>query len=175
MGLFDKLFKNKKKSDFPPVPKWKPNLPNDIEAIFEKAKYYTGSKLQFAIFQYGTVVFFVDKVDNIEEGAKASLNKIYNFHPDFKPLIMDDGNYLIEFSQPAFTIVFKGEIEKHWNYIDLNHKDGVCTSEVLLNQEGQANVFDNVGKICLFGRAKMFMDAQDPKVIKSFNPDTLGN
>ncbi len=37
-------------TDFPPKPKWKPNLPVDIELIYEKAKYYTGNKLQFAIF-----------------------------------------------------------------------------------------------------------------------------
>lgn len=157
--------------DFQPKPKWKPNLPVDIELIYEKAKYYTGDKLQFAIFQNGTVAFFSNKVDNIEDSAKASLDKIYNFHPDFKPMTMDDGNYLIEYSQPAFTIVFKDEIENHWDYIDKNHQDGICKAEVLINAQGQQNVFDNVGKICLFGRAKMFMDAQDPKVVKTFDPN----
>jgi len=170
MGFFDKLFKGDKKNDFPPKPKWKPTLSVDIELIYTKTKYYTGDKLQFAIFQHGTVTFFSDTVDNIEESAKASLDKIYNFHPDFKPLTMDDGNYLIEYSQPAFTIVFKEEIEKHWDYIDKNHQDGICRAEVLINAQGQHNVFDEIGKICLFGRAKMFMDAQAPKVIKTFDP-----
>jgi hypothetical protein len=157
-------------TDFPPKPKWKPNLPVDIELIYEKARYYTGDKLQFAVFQNGTVTFFSNKVDNIEDSAKASLDKIYNFHPDFKPMTMDDGNYLIEYSQPAFTIVFKDEIENHWDYIDKNHQDGICRAEVLINAQGQHNVFDSVGKICLFGRAKMFMDAQAPKVVKTFDP-----
>jgi hypothetical protein len=161
---------NEGDTDFPPKPKWKPNLPVDIELIYDKAKYYTGDKLQFAIFQNGTVTFFSNKVDNIEDSAKASLDKIYNFHPDFKPITMDDGNYLIEYSQPAFTIVFKDEIEKHWSYIDKNHQDGICRDEVLINAQGQHNVFDSVGKICLFGRAKMFMDAQEPKVVKTFDP-----
>jgi len=170
MGLFDKLFKRKQEDDFPPKPKWKPNLPIDIELIYEKAKYYTGDKLQFAIFQNGTVTFFSDPVDNLEDCSKVSLNKIYNFHPDFKPLTMDDGNYLVEYSQPAFTIVFKDEIENHWDYIDKNHQDGICREEVLINAQGQQNIFDNLGKICLFGRAKMFMDAQNPKIVKSFTP-----
>ena len=113
-------------TDFPPKPKWKPNLPVDIELIYEKARYYTGDKLQFAVFQNGTVTFFSNKVDNIEDSAKASLDKIYNFHADFKPMEMDDGNYLIEYSQPAFTIVFKSETEKYWEYIDKNHQDGIC-------------------------------------------------
>ncbi len=156
--------------DFPPKPNWKSNLPIDIELIYEKARYYTGNKLQFAVFQNGTVTFFPNKVDNIEDSAKASLEKIYNCHPDFKPMAMDDGNYLIEYSQPAFTIVFKYEVDNNWDYIDKNHQDGICKDEVLINGQGQHNVFDSVGKICLFGRAKMFMDAQTPKVIKTFDP-----
>lgn len=170
MWNLNKLFKKKQKENFPPQPKWKPDLPVDIDLIFEKTKYYTGDKLQFAIFENGTVAFFADRVDNIEDSAKESLDRIYHFHPDFKPLTMDDGNYLVEYSQPAFTIVFKDEIEKHWDYIDENHQDGICPSEVLINSSGQTNVFDTIGKICLFGRAKMFMDAQSSKVVKTFDP-----
>lgn len=168
MRILDKLL-GKKQLDFPPKPKWKPNLPIDHTEIVEKTKYYTGEKLQFAVFEFGTVVFFTSKVDSIEESAKSVLNKIYNSHPDMKPTAMDDGNYLVEYSQPAFTIVFKDEIEKHWNYIEKNHQDGVCRDEVLINEQGQRNVFEKVGKICLFGRTKMFLDAQNPKVIRIFD------
>jgi hypothetical protein len=115
------------------------------------------------------VVIFPTRVDNIEQGAKSTLNRIFNSHPDMKPVTMDDGNYLIEYSQPAFTIVFKDEIENHWDYIEKNHQDGVCRDEVLINGQGQHNVFEKLGKICLFGRAKMFLDAQNPKVVKMFD------
>lgn len=84
---------------------------------------------------------------------------------------MDDGNYIVQYSQPAFTIVFKEEIEKHWDYIDKNHQDGICRAEVLIDGQGRHNVFDKIGKICLFGRTKMFIDAQDPKVVKTFEPE----
>lgn len=170
MGLINKLFGKKQEKEIPPRPKWKPNLPIDIDLILERAKYYTGSKLQLAIFKNGTVAIFPEKVDNIEPGAKKALDEIYHFHVDFKPLPMDDGNYLIQYTQPAFTIVFKDEIENNWNYIDSNHLDGICTDEVLIDGEGQRNVFDRIGKICLFGRAKMFMDAQDPVVVRTFSP-----
>jgi hypothetical protein len=162
--------KNKKvEIDFPPKPKWKPDLKNDIEKIYNKTKYYTESKLQFAIFENGTVVMFPKKTENIEEEAKLSLNKIYTAHPDFNPSQMDDGNYIIQYIQPAFTIVFKNEIEKNWEYIDANHQDGLCGDEVLLNSKNEPNTFDIVGKIGLFGRAKMFMDAQHPKVVRIFD------
>ena len=171
MAVFDKSFSSKKKDDdFPPTPKWKPDLPIDIELIYEKAQYYTGGKWQIAIFKYGTVTYFKDKVDHLEDSARALLDKIYHSHADFRPLTMDDGNFLVQYRQHAFTIVFEDEIEKHWDYIDKNHQEGICGAEVLINSKGQQNVFDKVGKICLFGRAKMFMDAQSPSVVKTFDP-----
>ena len=57
MGLFDKLFKkNKEPLDFPPKQKWKPNLAVDIDRIVDRATFYTGQKLQLAVFSHGTVV-----------------------------------------------------------------------------------------------------------------------
>ncbi len=170
MGLFKNLFKTVDKKQFPPLPQWRPNTPNDIDKITNTTKYYTGSKLQLAVFKFGTVVFLTIRVDNIEVEAKNILNQVYNFHADFNPRIMSEGNYLIEYRKPAFNIVFKEEIADNWDYIDKNHLQGVCTDEVLINGKGQHNVFDTVGKICLFGRAKMFMDAQDPVVVKTFDP-----
>ncbi|TYC07038.1 hypothetical protein ES677_15210 [Bizionia gelidisalsuginis] len=170
MGIFDKLFNKKKEViDFPPKPKWKPNLPNDLNLILEKAKYYTDKKIQIAVFENGTVIMFPERVSDINSSAIETLNKIYNAHPDFNPTEMDDGNYTIQYNEPAFNIVFKDEIENHWKYIDENHLDGICTAEVLINGNGEHNVFNEIGKICLFGRSKMFMDAQSPKVILTFD------
>ena len=178
MGILSKLFGSKKAQphenneeikDFPPKPHWKPYPPKDLNIILEKAKYYTGEKLQIAVFEYGTVVIFPEQVTDIESSAKSTLDKIYKSHPDFNPRHMDDDNYLIEYTQPAFTIVFKDEIENDWDYIDKNHQDGICRDEVLINSQGQRNVFDKIGKISLYGRSKMFMDAQFPKVILKFD------
>jgi hypothetical protein len=171
MGLIDKLFnKRKEPVDFPPKPKWKPNLPIDTDIILGRAKFYTGHKLQLAVFSHGTVVIFPDRVDDIISQALSTLSMIYNSHPDFKPMTMDDGNYLVEYSHSAFTIVFKDEVEKHWDYIEKNHLEGLCTDEVLINGKGESNKFDKIGKICLFGRTKMFQDAQEPKVVRTFDP-----
>ena len=164
MGIF-----KKKEIDFPPKPKWKPNLPIDLDLVMEKAKYYTGEKLQIAVLKNGTIIIFPEKVENIISNALKTLEKVYFAHPDFNPRKMDDGNYIIEYTQPAFTIVFKEEIEKHWNYIDENHLGGICKDEVLINEKGEHNVFNEIGKICLFGRSKMFLDAQNPEVMLTFD------
>jgi len=161
---------NAGQTDFPLKPKWKPDVPVDVDAIYKAVKYYTGGKMQFAIFQNGTVAFFTKKIDNIEDSSVATLSRIYNAHPDFKPMVMDDDNYLVQYSEPAFTIVFRDEIKNNWDYIEKNHLEGLCNGEVLINAKGEQNVFDSVGKICLYGRAKMFMDAQAPRIVKIFNP-----
>ena len=137
----------------------------ELLTVEHTGNYY----LQIAVFEFGTIVIFPERVSDINSSALQTLDMIYNAHPDFNPKLMDDGNYLIEYSQPAFTIVFKDEIENHWNYIDENHIDGICTDEVLINANGEHNVFNEIGKICLFGRSKMFMDAQSPKVVLTFD------
>ncbi|QKJ32124.1 hypothetical protein HQ865_20930 [Mucilaginibacter mali] len=172
MDFLNNLFKGKQKEKkrFPPIPSWRPDTPVNHDEIMDRAKYYTDEKVQLGVFENGTVALFPPPQVNIEEETKATLNKIYYSHPDFNPMTMDDGNYLIQYRHPAFTIVFKKELDDYWDYIEENHLRGVCTDEVLMNSQGKPNVFDRISKICLYGRAKMFMDAQDPKIVRVFDP-----
>ncbi len=155
---------------FPPVPKWQPNIPVDIERTVQTFAYYSNRQIPFAVFAHGTCVIVDPKSSDMESDAKSILDKVFNFHPDFNPMNMDDGNWLIEYSQPAYSIVFKSEVESNWKYIDQNHLDGLATEEVLLNAKHEANKFDPIGKIALFGRARMFMDARSPIVVRIWKP-----
>jgi hypothetical protein len=157
-------------ADFPPKPKWRPTIPVNIARTIEAFCYYTDRKKTFAVFANGTCVLLPDGTSQPEKDAKEILNKVYNYHPDFKPQSMDDGNFLVSYSQPAFSVVFKDEVEKNQAYIDKNHLDGVVRAEVLLNAKGEANKFDQMGKIGLFGRARMFLDAQNPVVVRVWKP-----
>jgi hypothetical protein len=169
MGFFDKLFPGDKKAAFPPTPKWRPNTPIDIDEIVNYSKSNIGN-MQFVVFKYGTVAFLPNRVDNVQDAALSALAKVYNYHPDFRPKTRNDGNVIVHYLQPVYNIVFKHEIETYWDYIDKNHLDGICKDEVLIDGTGQPNVLDKLGKICLFGRAKMFMDAQAPKIVRTFEP-----
>jgi hypothetical protein len=170
MKLFDKLFNKKREPlSFAYIPKWNPDLPVDVDQILERAKFYTAQKLQIAVFSHGTVVIFPGRVTNIAKHSLEILSKVCDSHPDFHPITMDDGNVLIEYRRPAFTIVFKEELENHWDYIERNHLDGLCDSEVLMSRRTTRRI-DRIGKIALFGRAKMFQDALDPKLVKTFDP-----
>jgi len=81
------------------------------------------------------------------------------------PMNMDDGNILVQYNHPAVNVVLEQHVQEHWNLIDENHQRALATDVVLMTPPG-SNVFDDFGKKALFGRCFMFMDAQDPKVIK---------
>ena len=164
-----KLGTGKLPDDFPPKPKWKPNIPIDIEKTIQTFAYYSDKKKTFVIFKNGTCVMVPPEADP-ENAAKEILDKVYNYHPDFNPKTMDDGNFLVSYSQPAFSIVFKDEFEKNRDYIEQNHLDGLTRDEVLLNAKGEANKFDDIGKIGLFARSRMFLDAQNPVIVKTWKP-----
>jgi hypothetical protein len=165
-----KMGAGKLPDDFPPKPKWKPNLPIDLQKTIETFAYYSEKKKTFAIFENGTCVVIPDGATNPEKQAKEILDKVYNYHPDFNPRKMDDGNFMVSYSQPAYSIVFKDEFEKNRDYIEQNHLDGIVRAEVLLNAKHEPNKFDDLGKIGLFARARMFLDAQNPVVVKIWKP-----
>ena len=151
-------------SQFPPVPKWKPDVPVDIERTEKTFAYYLNHKKAFVVFKNGTCIPVYSP--NLENEAKEILNKIFHFHPDFNPQQMDDGNFTVSYSQPAYSIVFKDEFENNRGNIEKNHLDGLTYGEVLINAQKERNKFDDRGKIGLFGRARMFLDAQNPIVVK---------
>jgi hypothetical protein len=171
-GFLTSLFgQNKKPDDFPPKPKWKPDIPVDLSVVADRASYSTDKKKIVVIFRYGTCVVLPPDRAQPEDEAKATLDRVYNYHPDFNPQSMDDGNFIVSYSQPnCFSIVTKEEFEKNRDYIRMNHLDGVVRDEVLLNAEKKPNVFDDRGMMGLFGRARMFLDAQKPEVLRVLRP-----
>jgi hypothetical protein len=172
---FTKLFGQKSADDFPPKPKWKPNVPVDINVVADRAAYYTDHKKTIVIFRNGTCVVLPAESSQPKQEAVAVLNAVFNYHPDFNPQKMDDGNFAITFSKPnCFAVVTNAEFEKNKDYIVKNHLDGVVKDEVLLNAKKEPNVFDDRGMIGLFGRARMFLDAQDPVVVKIIEAEKGG-
>ncbi len=81
------------------------------------------------------------------------------------PANMKDGNVLVRYNHPAYNVVLADIVQAHWAEIDENHQKALATSEYLKTPLG-LNVFDDLGKKALFGRCFMFMDAQNPKVVK---------
>ena len=164
------LFKRKPPSPppgFPPVPKWRPAIPQPLDQVIERVSYYTDRKRDFAVFANGTCVILTNGLS--EEGATAEalavLSKIFRFHPDMNPRPMDDGNILVQYNHPAINVVIDSFARSNWSEIDRNHQDALAADEVLITPLGP-NKFDDFGKKALFGRCFMFMDAQQPRVVR---------
>ncbi len=151
---------------FPPLPAWRPSFQPSLETIVDRMHYYFDGRTDFAVFQNGTCVL----VDNglptpmVAGAAKAVLSAIYNFHPDFNPLNMDDGNVLVGYNHPAYNVVMVELARQNWQEVEARYLDGLAESEVLITPLGQ-NKFDDFGKLALLGRCYMFMDAQNPQVV----------
>ena len=166
----DQTTQEQSDSNLPPLPKWKPDIPIDIDRIAKTFDYYCDNNAFFAVFENGTCVPVDMNSSHPEQDAMAILDDLFHMHPDFNSLSMDDGNWMITYSDRAYSICFTDEIEEHWDLIDSRHQDCIAEYEVLLNADQKPNVFDKRGKIGLFGRARWFMDCLNPNVIKVIRP-----
>ncbi len=149
----------------PLVPKWQPSFTQPLDRIGATFAYYTDKQNNFVVLGHGTCVIFADGLSDAQAiaSAEATLTAIINYHPDMNPAAMDDGNILVRYNHPAFNVVFTDFAKTHWPEIDSRHLDGLVPEEVLITPEGP-NVFDDLGKKALYGRACMFLDAQVPVV-----------
>ena len=151
----------------PPVPEWRPDIPQPLDRIIDRFAYYTDGKKDFAVFANGTCAVIPEGLSDADAATAATeiLMEIFHYHPDMSPRPMDDGNILVLYNHPAANVVLRDIVEANWDAIDRNHQKALATSEVLMTPLG-SNVFDEFGKAALFGRCFMFMDAQDPKVVR---------
>ncbi|WP_196161768.1 hypothetical protein [Reinekea sp. G2M2-21] len=151
---------------FPPVPEWQPDFSPSNEALLEMMVFYTNNQKDLVQFRHGTIVIVPDGLNPEEahEFALKVISDIYHFHPDMNPTPMKDGNLVVQYNHPAFNIVIDEFIEGHMGKIQKHHLKGLATDEVLITPSGN-NVFDEVGMKALYGRAFMFMDAQNPEII----------
>ena len=151
---------------FPPVPKWRPNIAAPLNDIVERMTHYTNKQRDFAVFKYGTCAVLPNGLahDQAVAHAKAMLHRVFHAHPDMSPLAMKDGNVMVQYNEPVVNVVLSEFVARHWTDIDRNHQDALAPSEVLMTPQGQ-NRFDDFGKKALYGRCFMFMDAQHPEVV----------
>ena len=158
---------------FPPVPKWKPNFSSSIESQLERMIFYTNQDKDLAQFSNGTIVILEEGLDDSEakQYAKEVLSKIFNYHPDMNPVNMKDGNIFVQYNHPAYNVVLTEFTQKYMDAIKSKHLEALATDEVLITGLGQ-NKFDEFGMQALYGRAFMFMDAQNPEVVRLYRKNS---
>jgi hypothetical protein len=152
---------------FPPVPAWRPVVAQPIDRLVERIRHYSNGTKDFAVFRHGTVAILPDGLsdDQASQHALQALHGVFHAHPDMNPRSMKDGNILIQYNNDVVSVVLDDLVEANWEEIDAKHQDALATHEVLITPLGH-NKFDAHGKKALFGRCYMFMDAQDPLVVR---------
>jgi len=169
MGLFSNLFAGEKQAgkpkDFPPVPAWQPDVKIPLEKVIDRFRYYTDNKKDFVVLNHGTCVLVSDGLTDEQAGKEAleTVSRIFNYHPDMSPKSMDDGNILVFYNHPAYTVVLEEITKQHMDTIRTNHLNALARAEVLMTPAGP-NKFDDFGMKALFGRCYFFMDAKTPEV-----------
>ncbi|WP_207906148.1 hypothetical protein [Novosphingobium sp. ST904] len=152
---------------FPPVPAWHPSFAQPIEHVVDRLSYYTDGKRDFVVFRNGTCVVLEEGISDAaaEAFARKVLADILSYHPDMNPSPMDDGNILVRYNHPAVNVVIREVVLDHQKEVEDRHLDGLTEAEVLMTPLGP-NKFDDFGKQALLGRAYMFMDAQNPEIVR---------
>ena len=152
---------------FPPVPAWAPTIIQPLDKIAEAVQDTTKNSVDFALFKFGTFVFLADNLteQQADDQARTILQYAFRAHPDIDPLVVAGNNVLIRYDQPVGNMVLHETIQKHWEEIDRRHFDALTDNECLMTPLGP-NKFDDFGKVALFGRCFMFMDGQDPQVVR---------
>ena len=169
MGLFSGLFGGEKPKDnkksFPPVPAWEPEIVVPMDKVIDRFRYYTDGDKDFVVLKHGTCVVVSDGLsdEDAEKEALETVSEIFNYHPDMDPKDMDDGNILIFYNHPAYTVVLDETTKRHMETIRTNHMKALARDEVLMTPGGP-NKFDDFGMKALFGRCYFFMDAKKPEV-----------
>lgn len=168
LGLGD-VAASETKNTFPPVPQWKPNFFAPADQILERMVYYTDNNRDIVLFKNGTSVVLPEGLSDVEADkfALGVLSKIYNYHPDMNPVLMDDGNILVQYNHPAYNVVINGFAEKHMEAIRKHHMEALATSEVLITSLGP-NKFDDFAMKALYGRTFMFIDAKNPQIVRLY-------
>jgi hypothetical protein len=156
-------------------PKWEPVIPISIHKTAQIFARHTDQKRTFAVFAHGTCVVLPNGCHRKEVEAKAILDQVVHYPSDFKTEVMRDGNFLVEYSQPAYSIVLNAEVKLHREYIEFYYRDGLLRSEIPLNpnsEKTQSQISD-LEKIGLLARARMFMDAQNPVLVTLWEPQSV--
>lgn len=152
---------------FPPVPDWQPAFAPPLDRLVERLGYYTDGTRDFAVFKNGTMAILPANLSDQQAVAHATkaLFDVFHAHPDMHPRNMDDGNILVRYNHDVLNLVLAETTREKWQEIDENHQRALATHEVLITPDGP-NTFDDFGKKALFGRCFMFMDAQQPEVVR---------
>jgi hypothetical protein len=136
-------------ANLPSNPKWNPAAPVDIPRTVAAFRYYLNGRKMLVVFAHGTCVPVFPESAEPEKEAMQALHRVFQAHPDFQTLRADDGNYIVGYSDAAFSVVFRDDLDANREY----------------------NERHELFEIGMLGRSRMFLDGQNPIVSAIWIPE----
>jgi hypothetical protein len=137
----------------------------DKDRLADCVRHYSDEKFDAFLYKFGSWVFPSASGDKLEESNRR-LADVGNNRINFDVREMDDGNYVVRFSEKVFTVVLRDEYETLRERI-VSEANASAAEEVILGKSGEPSEHLYIG---LFGRTRLLRDIGEPEVVEMLSP-----
>jgi hypothetical protein len=141
-------------------------VPVQSGRIIETVKYYANGKSRFGVLSNGTC-FFPSFNLAFSDAAKSLLDGMESSPLDFKVREMDDGNFIVAFSEHVFSVVYSDEFSQYRLLIEKEAKS-LSQDESIL---GDPNAPRNHFLIGLYARTRLLKDMEDRNLAETIQAE----
>jgi hypothetical protein len=141
--------------------------PIDIDRLTKTVEYYSNGRFSSVFFKHGTCVFPPLGGAKTEE-AKNCLKNIHENQP-FEVREMDDGNFIVKFTDEVFSVVFRDEFYHRKNDIIREVSRSKSTENIL----GKRNTSEDHIYIGIFARTRLIKDVHSLNVASELVPKII--
>lgn len=141
----------------------------DIDRIEKTAGYYSDGKFFLEIYGSGTCVFPPVSMENKAESGGKLLAALIDHPVDVTVKEMDDHNFVIQFSNAVFAIVFADEFNERRDEIS-QQAEKAGDDEVVMGGPGAPKEHMLIG---LYARTRLLEDIQAPVLVKTMVPKAV--
>jgi hypothetical protein len=148
-----------------PRPSWRPEYIVKNGDVVDKISLYTNHQKPFVIYENGTCVFPSIIDENLQFTCDEILTNVVMSSPDFKVNKMNDGNFMVSFLGPVYSLVFEDTFNKNKkNIIESVDAKGLLSGEKVISSSDSSSPLDHY-YIGLYARAYLYMDAADRHIV----------
>jgi hypothetical protein len=140
----------------------------DVDRIEKTAGYYSDGKFFLEIYKNGTCVFPPVSMENKAESGDKLLAALNERPVDFTVKEMDDHNFVVQFSNSVFAIVFADEFVEHRDEIS-QQAASLSGDEVVMGRPGAPEEHMLIG---LYARTRLLEDIHVSVLMRKAVPVT---
>jgi hypothetical protein len=137
----------------------------DKGRLVDCVRRYSDEKFHAFLYKFGSWVFPSSSGGNVAESNRR-LAEVVSRKINFDVREMDDGNYVVRFSEKVFTVVLRDEFERLRERVVLEASSGT-SEEFILGKDDSRTEHLYIG---LFGRTRLLQDLKEPEVIEMLAP-----